>query len=124
VDFLSQHGLLTANEKDGPTYSGPTGESCIDITVTTVNSTHRIQKGTVSEESIRSDHNLILFNLTILSINTKTNQAVSNSTRKFAKQVGNWNRFTLQVQQNNQHIQLNYTVNFYEVNTLQKKKPW
>jgi hypothetical protein len=33
VDFLSAHGLLTANEKDGPTYSGPTGSSWIDITV-------------------------------------------------------------------------------------------
>jgi hypothetical protein len=43
VDFLSLHGLITANEKDSPTYSGPTGESWIDITVTTLNSAHRIQ---------------------------------------------------------------------------------
>jgi hypothetical protein len=51
VDFLSLHGLITANEKDSPTYSGPTGESWIDITVTTLNSAHRIQNWRVSEES-------------------------------------------------------------------------
>jgi hypothetical protein len=94
--------LLTANEKDGPTYSGPTGESWIDITVTTVNSAHRIQNWRVSKESTHSDHNLILLNLRILNNNTQSNRVVSNSTRKFATQVGNWNRFTLQVQQNNQ----------------------
>jgi hypothetical protein len=103
VDFLAQHGLLTVNEKDGPTYSGPTGESWIDITVTTTNSAHRIQNWRVSEESTYSDHNLVLFNLTIFTSNTKPNRAASNSTRKFATQVGNWNRFTRQVQQNNQH---------------------
>jgi len=42
VDFLSSHGLLTANIMDGPMYSGPTGDSWIDITVTTINSAHRI----------------------------------------------------------------------------------
>jgi hypothetical protein len=102
VDFLSQHGLLTANEKDGPTYSGPTGESWIYITVTTVNSALKIQNWRIGEESTHSDHNLILFNLRILSNNTKSNRVVSNSTRNFATQLGNWNRYTLQVQQNNQ----------------------
>jgi len=50
VDFLSSHGLLTANEKDGPTYSGPIGVSWIDITVTTIDSALRIQNWRVSEE--------------------------------------------------------------------------
>jgi hypothetical protein len=45
VDFLSSHGLLTANVKDGPTYSGPTGVSWIDITVTPISSAHRIKTG-------------------------------------------------------------------------------
>jgi hypothetical protein len=90
--------LLTANEKDGPTYSGPTGESWIDIIVTA----HRIQNWRVSKESTHSDHSPTLFNLRILSNNTKSNRAVSNTTKKFATQVGNWSRFSLQVQQNNQ----------------------
>jgi hypothetical protein len=102
VDFLSQHDLLTANEKNGPTYSGPTGESWIDITVTNINSALKIQNWEISEESTHSDHNVILFNIRILSNNTKSNRVVSNSTRNFATQVGNWNPFTLQVQQNSQ----------------------
>ena len=50
VEFLSLNGLLTVNEKDGPTYSGPTGDSWIDITVTTINSAHSIQNWKVSED--------------------------------------------------------------------------
>jgi hypothetical protein len=41
-DFLTWQGLLTANEKDSPTYSGLTGVSWIDITVT-INLAHKIQ---------------------------------------------------------------------------------
>ena len=72
VDFLTSHGLLTANEKDGPTYSGPTGVSCIDVTVTTINFAHKIQNWRVSEEYTQSDHKLILFNLMIHSTNRQT----------------------------------------------------
>ena len=50
VHFLSLRGLVTGNEKVNPTYSGPTGESWIDITVTTINSAHSIQNWRVSEE--------------------------------------------------------------------------
>ena len=50
MDFLSWNGLLTANAKDGSTYSGPTGVSWIDITLTTINSAHRIQNWRFSEE--------------------------------------------------------------------------
>jgi hypothetical protein len=55
-----------------------------------------------SAEITYSDHNLILFNIRILSNNTKYNRVVSNSERKFATQLGTWNRISLQVQQNNQ----------------------
>jgi hypothetical protein len=65
VDFLSVQGLITANEKDSPTHCGPTGESWIDVTVTTINSTLSVQNWEVSEECTQSDRNLILFDLRI-----------------------------------------------------------
>jgi len=52
------------NEKDGPTYSGPTGESWIDVTAASIGVTHKILNWRVSEETTLSDHNLILFSLT------------------------------------------------------------
>ena len=36
ADFLSSHRLLTINEMDGPTYSGPTGESWTDVTAASI----------------------------------------------------------------------------------------
>ena len=57
VEFLSSHGLLSINEKDGSTYSGPNGVSWIDITVTSINSAHRVQDWGVNEEETYSDHN-------------------------------------------------------------------
>jgi hypothetical protein len=70
VDFLSLHGLNTVNEKDGPTYSGLTGDSWTDITVTSIDLAHKIQNWRVSEEYTPSDHNLILFN--IITLNHKS----------------------------------------------------
>jgi hypothetical protein len=43
ADFLFSHGLLSINKKDGSTYSGPTGDTWIDITVSTSELTHKIQ---------------------------------------------------------------------------------
>ena len=40
VEFLSVYSLTTANGKDGPTFSGPQGESWIDITVASKNMAH------------------------------------------------------------------------------------
>jgi hypothetical protein len=78
VDFLLSHGLLTANMKDGPTYSGPTGVSWIDRTVMTINSAHKIRNWRVSEECTLSDHNLILFDVTTQAANrTLTGQPVT-----------------------------------------------
>ena len=102
VDFLSSHGLLTANVKDGPMYSGPTGDSRIDITVTTINSAHRIHNWRVSEECTLSDHNLILFYLTTHAANRNLNRSACNPTRKFATQVGNWPLFYHEIQQKGQ----------------------
>jgi hypothetical protein len=99
VDFLTSHGLLTANEKDGPSYSGPTGVSWIDITVATINFAHKIQNWRVSEECTESDHNLILFNLSIHGTNRNLNLTDSVSTRKYATQLGKWNRFNQKIQQ-------------------------
>ena len=99
VDFLKSHGLLTANEKDGPAYSGPTGVSWIDITVTTINFAHKIQNWRVSEDCTQSDHNLILFNLMSHSTNRNSKRTASDSTRKYATQVGNWNMFHQKIQQ-------------------------
>jgi len=99
VDFLTSNGLLTANEQDGPTYSGPTGVSWIDITVTTINFANKIQNWRVSEECTQSDHNLIHFNLMIHSTNRNLNRTASDSTRKYATQVGNWNMFHQKIQQ-------------------------
>ena len=97
VEFLSLHGLITANEKDSPTYSGLTGESWIDITVTTINSALTVQNWTVSEECTQSDHNLILFDLRMQSNNKNLRRTDGDFTRKFATQVGNWNLFQLKV---------------------------
>jgi len=66
------HGLITANEKDSPTYCGPTGESWIDITVTTINSALSVQNWEVSEECTQSDYNLTLFDLSIKKKTTTT----------------------------------------------------
>jgi hypothetical protein len=93
VDFLTSHGLLTANEKDDPTYSGPTGVSWNDITVTKINLAHKIQNWRVSEKCTQSDHKLILFNLMIHSTKRNSERTASDSTRKYATQVGNWNMF-------------------------------
>jgi hypothetical protein len=97
VDFLSLHGLITVNEKDSPTYSGPTGESWIDITVTTINSALSVQNWEVSEECTQSDHNLILYDLRIQRNDRNLKRMASDFTRKFATQVGNWNWFQLKV---------------------------
>jgi hypothetical protein len=99
VDFLTSHSLLKANKKDGPTYSGPTGVSWIDITVTTINSAHKIQNWRVSEECTQADHNLILFNLMIHSTNRNSKRIASDYTRIFAMQLGNWNMFHQKIQQ-------------------------
>jgi hypothetical protein len=73
ADFLSSHGLLTINEKDGPTYSGPKGESWIYITAATIDLAHKILNWRVSEENTVSDHNLTLFGL-----KTRSNDMLSN----------------------------------------------
>ena len=100
VDFLSTHALLTENVKDGPTYSGPTGVSWIDIRVTMINSAHRIHNWRVSEEWTLSDHELILFYLTTQAANRNLNCSACNSTRKFATQLGNRPLFYHGIQQN------------------------
>lgn len=102
VDFLSAHGLITINEKDGPTYSGPTGVSWIDITVSSYDLVHKIQNWRVSEDNMLSDHNLILFNLRTHNNATHSNRTSSHSKRKFATQVGNWNMFQQKVLQHRQ----------------------
>jgi len=58
ADFLSSHGLLTINEKDGPTYSGPTGESWIYATAASIGVANTILNWSVSEETTLSDHKL------------------------------------------------------------------
>ena len=84
VEFLSLNGLLTVNEKDGPTYSGPTGDSWIDITVTTINSAHSIQNWKVSEDVTLSDHNLIVFDLiwTNSTRNHTSHKKICHASRK------------------------------------------
>jgi hypothetical protein len=93
VDFLSLHGLITANENNSPTYCGPIGESWIDITLTTVKSAQYVQNWRVSEECTQSDHNLILFKLSIHRHNKNLNRTAGEYKRKYATQVGNWNLF-------------------------------
>jgi hypothetical protein len=102
ADFLSSHGLLSINEKDGPTYSGPTGESWIDITVSTSELAHKIQNWRVSEENKLSDHNLILFSLRTQNHASNLNRTTSHPTRRFATQAGNWKQFQLKVLQHRQ----------------------
>ena len=99
ADFLSLHGLIIINEKDGPTYSGPTGESWIDITAATIDVAHKIINWRVSEETTLSDHNLILFSLKTRSYNMHLNRRTGHLTRKYATQVGNWNLFQQRVLQ-------------------------
>lgn len=93
VDFLSLHGLIAANENDSPTYCGPTGESWIDITVTTIKSAQNVQNWTVSEGCTHSDHNLILFELSTQRNNRNLIRMSGDYTRKYATQVGNWKLF-------------------------------
>jgi hypothetical protein len=102
VDFLSSHGLLTVNEKDGPTYSGPTGESWIDITASSIDLVHKIQNWRLSEENTLSDHNHILCRLRIHRNDIHSNRTTSQSTRKFTTQVGNWKLFQQRVLQHRQ----------------------
>jgi len=78
------HGLITTNEKDSPTYCGPTGESWIDITVTTINSTLSVQNWEVGEECTQSDHNRILFDFRIQRNKKNLKRTTGNFTRKFA----------------------------------------
>ena len=101
VDFFSSHGLLTINEKDGPTYSGPTGESWIDIT-TSIDLAHKIQNWRISEDNTLSDHNLILFSLRTHNNTMHSNRTTSHPTREFATQVGNWILFQQKVVQHRQ----------------------
>jgi len=95
VDILSTHGLITINEKDRPTYSGPTGVSCIDITATTIRSAQNVHNWRVSEECMHSDHNLILFELNIQQKKYNLNRTAGDYTRKYATQVGNWKLFQM-----------------------------
>ena len=84
VDFLSTHGLIRVNEKDRPTYSGPTGVSWIDITATTIRSAQNVHNWRVSEECTHSDHNLILFELNIQQKKNNLNRTDGDYTRKYA----------------------------------------
>jgi len=99
ADFLSSHGLLIINEKDGPTDSGPTGESWIDITAARIDVAHKILNWRVSEETMLSDYNLILFSLKTYNHNMHLNRTTGHLTRKYAIQVGNWNLFQQRVLQ-------------------------
>jgi hypothetical protein len=97
--LLSSHGLLTINEKDGPTYSGPTGESWTHITAATIDLAHKILNWRVSEENTLSDHKLILFSLKTRSNDMHSNRTTNHLTRKYATQVGNWDLFQQRVLQ-------------------------
>ena len=99
VDFLSSHGLLSINEMDGPTYSGPTGYSWIDITVSSSELARKIQDWRVREENTLSDHSLILFSLRTQNYASHLNRTTSHPTRRFANKVGNWELFQLKVLQ-------------------------
>jgi len=102
ANFLSSHGLLSINEKDGPTYSGPTGDSWIDITVSTNELARKIQHWRVSEENKLPDHSPILFSLRTQNHASNLNRTTSNPTRRFATQAGNWKLFQLKVLQHRQ----------------------
>jgi len=91
------HGLITTNGKDSPTYCGPTGESWIDITVTTIKSALSVQNWEVSEECTQSDHNFVTFDLRIQRNSNNLKRTAGDFTRKFATQVGNWNLFQIKV---------------------------
>jgi hypothetical protein len=93
VDFLLLHGLIKANEKDSPTYCGPTDESWIDITVTSIKSAQKVQNWRVSEQCTQPDHSLILFELSIQRHNKNLNRTAGEYIRKYATQVGKWNLF-------------------------------
>ena len=99
VEFLSANSLTLANEKDGPTFSSPQGESWIDITVTSKNMAHKIHNWLVSDEETQSDHNLITFELLNHTSNTTLIRKDSNSTKKFATQVGHWKLFQNKINQ-------------------------
>jgi hypothetical protein len=86
ADFLSSHGLLTMNEKDGPTYSGPTGKSRIYVTAASIGVAHKILNWMVSEETTLSDHNLILFSLRTRKDITQLNRTPGLHTRKYVTQ--------------------------------------
>ena len=93
ADFLSSHRLLTVNEKDGPTCSGPTGESWLDVTAASIEVVHKILNWRVSEETTLSDHNLILFSLKTRNDITQLNRTTGLHTRNYATQAGNWYSF-------------------------------
>jgi hypothetical protein len=78
------------NEKDGPTYSGPTGESWIDVTAISIGVAHKILNWLVSEETTLSDHNLIPFSLRTRRNIKQLNRTPGLHTRNYATQAGNW----------------------------------
>jgi len=91
--ILASHGLFTINEKEGPTYSEPTGECWIDITAATIDLAHKILNWRVSEENTLSDHNVILFSSKTRSNDMHSKRTTSHLTGKYATQVENWNIF-------------------------------
>jgi len=97
VHLLSLHALITANEKGIPTYSGPTGESWIDVTVIIINSALSVQNWEVSEECTQSDHRHMIFDLRIQRNNKYLKITAGDFTRKFATQVGYCNLIQLKV---------------------------
>ena len=99
VEFLTEHSLITGNEKDGPTFSGALGESWIDLTITTLHSAHKIQNWNVSDEETQSDHNLILYNFLHQASPTSLTRQANNQTRKFATQAGKWQMFREKIQE-------------------------
>ena len=101
MQFLTQNGLLTVNEKDLPTFSDALGDSWIDITASTLNSADRVKRWNVSDEETLSDDNLILFEIMTNRPHTTVKREAINTTRKFTTQVGNWHLFHRDLLKNN-----------------------
>ena len=93
VDFAIQHGLIINNEKDGPTFSGPLENSWIDLTITSLNLSHRLKHWSVSTEDTQSDHNLIVFKIFLANAAKGTIRHQIQSTRKYAIRAGKWDIF-------------------------------
>lgn len=63
ADFIYSLGLSACNQEDKPTWKRGDSESCIDVTIVSINIAVRVTNWQVLEDKSYSKHNYIEFNI-------------------------------------------------------------